>query len=90
MSVTSSVVGSLQARRACASCCWRVFYARLILLRLRKVTRGAEGPELQLKRMSFEDFVVFFCFLCCWVERSKVFLLARQVVVGPLTCEKNA
>ena len=39
--------------------------------------------------MSFEDFVVFFCFFCCRVERSKVFLFSRHVVVGPLTRGTN-
>ena len=39
--------------------------------------------------MSLEDFVVLLCTFCCLAERSKVFLLSLQVVVGPLGWEKN-
>ena len=39
--------------------------------------------------MSFTDSVVLFCLFCCWVERSKVFLRVRHVVVGPLSTVGN-
>ena len=44
---------------------------------------------MQIKLMSFEDFMVFFCLFCCWVARSKVFFLVCHVVVGPLVELEN-
>lgn len=48
---------------------------------------GLRAPNCDQKRMSAEDFVVFFLFsCCCLVERLKVFWTVRHVVVGPLFC----
>ena len=51
---------------------------------------GPRASNHDQKRMSVVDFVVFSGFLCCClVERSKVFWIARHVVVGPLFCAKD-
>ena len=39
--------------------------------------------------MPAEDSVVLFVFFLAWVERPKVFLLAYDVVAGPLVRKRN-